>query len=1005
MKVAILRIYFLPIFALLGTLVADEPRDRAVEIVAEVQGEWPVITLRWRSSDLPIETQKIYRRLKGDPLWGEPITSVAPDATVWIDGSAVPGIGYEYRVTRKFASSPGQAAGYLHVGYDIEMSEKGRIILIAEEIAASALESECDRWREDLVGDGWKVTSRTVSRDASPPQVREIIREANDEGSSPARALVLFGQVPVPYSGDHAPDGHSPGHRGAWPADSYYADLDGEWTDTKVNVVTAVRPDNRNVPGDGKFDNSSLPSDVDLETGRIDLSNMLTSGVDEITLLKQYLDRNHNFRHRNAAFSNLTRTALIDDQFQSPANPFAANGWRNFIPLFGPNNVKEGRWFESLDLNPAMFAMASGFGNYTAIRGVGTSSDFALKPSRAVFTLLSGSYFGDWNVQDNLLRAPLVGNEQSLGLTCLWTGRPDVHLFAMALGETIGYGVRVTQNNNGDLFSGYIAGDGVTARGTHIALMGDPTLRLHSVAAPEGLNVAVQPGSGVNLWWSASAEDTILGYKVFTSVDEGDWLPVAGTITTTAYQDTEVISGQSVRYRVHTVKRETSPSGTYWNTSQAVFAESIRLPDSIWPGPRLRIENDDRNIPIAPASTVPFAKKIAPNLAGHELNLTLRNVGAQPLTVLGSPQVEGMAAPHYEIKTSLQEEENAILEPDARLKISIHSNVDLKSGDSVNVVLRTDDPIEPNFNLKLLPDPLLVEKGPQSYFEWIETFETIDKALQSFDADPDGDTISNAEEYAYGGRPDVADSVEDLMPGIERDFDEEHVVAALAVKFRQLKDATGNEGRGSIGRDYRIRDVRYQVELSIDGENWNPVEDEIIETHLPTDNGDGTSSVVVLVREFGSDGIAHQARIKVSIAERPLTYSIWTEGFPGMEQSLTDPLSDADGDGSSNLEEYALGGNPTVPDAASRMLEIVELDPRSNAITVSYRRRIASDLSYRIEISDTLQSWLPWDFGAEEILIGSDEGFETLNTRVFEPLEGKEIQLRFIRVQISLNSN
>jgi hypothetical protein len=43
-------------------------------------------------------------------------------------------------------------------------------------------------------------------------------------------------------------------------ADVYYADLDGTWTDASVNNTSASSPRNHNVRGDGKFDQSKVPS-------------------------------------------------------------------------------------------------------------------------------------------------------------------------------------------------------------------------------------------------------------------------------------------------------------------------------------------------------------------------------------------------------------------------------------------------------------------------------------------------------------------------------------------------------------------------------------------------------------------------------------------------------------------------------------------------------------------------------------------------------------------------
>ena len=87
-----------------------------------------------------------------------------------------------------------------------------------------------------------------VDANDSPQQVRDLI-----QAESEVEAVLLIGHVPVQYSGNMYPDGHID-HQGVWPADTYYADMDGEWTDISVNETSASRPENHNVPEDGRFD-------------------------------------------------------------------------------------------------------------------------------------------------------------------------------------------------------------------------------------------------------------------------------------------------------------------------------------------------------------------------------------------------------------------------------------------------------------------------------------------------------------------------------------------------------------------------------------------------------------------------------------------------------------------------------------------------------------------------------------------------------------------------------
>src|SRR5204863_2436919 len=124
------------------------------------------------------------------------------------------------------------------------------------------------------------------------------------------KAVFLFGHVPVPYSVDFAADFHGPAHQVAWPAVVFYGDMNGTWTDYAVNDSGAESSRNWNVPGDGKFDQSYAPSAVGLEVGRVDLSDLRAFSLGEKELLRQYLNKDHNYRHR---LITLPRRGLIHD--------------------------------------------------------------------------------------------------------------------------------------------------------------------------------------------------------------------------------------------------------------------------------------------------------------------------------------------------------------------------------------------------------------------------------------------------------------------------------------------------------------------------------------------------------------------------------------------------------------------------------------------------------------------------------------------------------------------
>jgi hypothetical protein len=434
------------------------------------------------------------------------------------------------------------------------VEERGTALLAIEQEHCDPLSEEINRLETDLIREGYHVRRLEVPVDQTPQELKERILDACDRDSSIA-ALLLFGHVPVPYSGDvwlaHRD------HQGAWPADAYYGDLDGVWTDSTVTNTTASRRENHNVPGDGKFDQTLLPSDVDLQVGRVDLSDLPVFSETETELLRRYLDKNHAFRSGQIAAE---RRGVVDDNVGPlEGTAFAATGWRNFAAMFGAAGVEGKDYFSALNNGSYLWSYGCGGSSYTHCGGVGRSLDFARVAPQTVFTILYGSYFGDWDNTNNVLRAPLASEGPIL--TNLYGGKPAWHLHRMALGETIGHCARLTQNNN----TLYTAGYG--SRQIHIALMGDPTLRMHVVAPPRDLHADSVAVGRVKLRWKR-AEDVGEGYRVYRSDRlRGQFHRIASTSAAdTTYEDASPLLGANV-YMVRTLKLETSGSGTYHNLS------------------------------------------------------------------------------------------------------------------------------------------------------------------------------------------------------------------------------------------------------------------------------------------------------------------------------------------------------------------------------------------------------------------------------------------------------
>jgi hypothetical protein len=536
--------------------------DYAVQVSARVQTNPPQITLTW-PADPDATGYTLYRKQRDDTVWGT-ATILATNGASYVDSNVVVGATYEYQIrkTAREGTTSYNGVGYILAGMEGPLVEfRGKVILLVESTYAASLSNELTRLQLDLAGDGWTVLRRDVWRTNTPPQIKAII--TNDYYADPqnVKSVLLFGRVPVPYSGSLCPDGHGD-HCGAWPADVYYGDVAGTWTDSALNTTNASRVENRNQPGDGKFDQTTFPAVLKLQVGRVDFYNLPAFAEGERELLRRYLNKHHNFR---LGYVNPPRRGLVDEHFGTfGGEAFGVNGYRNFAPFFGYTNILARPWFATLQTNSYLWGYACGGGSYTSEGGVGTTTSFVQTNTQVIFTMHFGSYFGDYDSQNNLMRAQLAN--AGGGLTCAWAGRPHWQFHQMALGETIGFSALISQNYGG---YGLLYDNNGYQRYVHVNLLGDPTLRMHIVRPPSALSVAPNPGGGRLLRWNPSP-DTVLGYHVYGApAAEGPFTRLnASLLSGNTFADPDLTSAV---YMARAVKLETSASGTYYNASQGIF--------------------------------------------------------------------------------------------------------------------------------------------------------------------------------------------------------------------------------------------------------------------------------------------------------------------------------------------------------------------------------------------------------------------------------------------------
>ncbi len=553
------------LFSFSSLSLAQVSKDAAVQIEVTISKSPLSLTLHW-PSDLNGTGYSVYRRLKGAASWGV-AKKLPANSSSYTDSTVILGTPYEYRISKtlKIGTTSITATGYTESGISIPaLNDQGKLILLVDKTFSDSLKTELTRLEQDLWNDGWQVIRHDVGRNDKVPDVKAIV--ANDYNNDPdnTKVLFIFGHVPVPYSGFLNPDGH-PDHFGAWPADVYYGEFNsGDWTDTYTDTSSGRRPANHNISGDGKFDYSQIPDVISLMIGRVDLSDMSSFSKNEKELLKQYLDKDHNFR---TGVLTAPARALLEDSFgYFGGEAFASSGWRNLAPLVGIDSIKEfntgsGNWMPVLSTQPFLWAYGCGGGWDNGAGGAGSTGEFAGSGGDAIFMMLFGSYFGDWNTSNNFLRAPLA---TSYGLSNAWSGRPYWDFFPMGLGEPLGYCARLTQNNGGDFVYNF------AAAGVHIALMGDPTLVMHPYVPPTSLSVITdaQYHNSTKLSWLPSSDKNILGYNVYraksaTGVYE---LLTPSPISSLTFDDKSPFVDTNA-YMVRAIKLETTPSGSYYNLS------------------------------------------------------------------------------------------------------------------------------------------------------------------------------------------------------------------------------------------------------------------------------------------------------------------------------------------------------------------------------------------------------------------------------------------------------
>lgn len=565
----------------------NSSKDANVPVTVSVQETPAKITLTLHRAG----AYTIFRKLRDGTDWGTALATLPTGSTTYEDSTVNLGTAYEYKVvmTGTTVSNGVAPTGYLVAGVRVDQTApRGRVVLVVTDTIANGLPKELDAYKRDLGADGWMV--HTITTPPAPnytgsgnlhQPIRTQIQDLNTAYPGEIKNIILLGKVPVVRSGiidSIRPDGHYNSYAEA--SDSYYAEMDGNWTDTSSNAgYGSGSAFFLNVAGDGLFDASKVSAlgkgqMIDIGFGRIDLTYGQAS---ELATTRLYLEKLARYRRAADDFQPGRRGGI-----RKGYDNVDEAGWMSMTSLLGPGNIVAVTTTADLPSDPTgrldgdgLITRADKQGPFLFyFKGTGML-DARDDDSRAVFWTGMQSHWGWWadsGAGEEIER--LATDNYTLSFTwSIWGVRFFYH--RLGLGGDMGDVLRTSINNSSWSSGFYPYGTGGTGNGDRngrlwISHMGDPTLRIFPVRPPTNLSATSSGSDGVSLAWTPSDDTSLLGVHVYRAPSPtGPWVQLTGTGSPyegATYSDTPPAPGDWT-YSVRAVKLETTSCGTYLNPS------------------------------------------------------------------------------------------------------------------------------------------------------------------------------------------------------------------------------------------------------------------------------------------------------------------------------------------------------------------------------------------------------------------------------------------------------
>ena len=526
------------------------------------------------------QATNVYRRhLYGSGTdWVQVAANIPAGTASWTDNNVTAGDVWEYQLKRPHGASFSTDYLAATVGYD-QSGYRGRMILLVADNIVNNLPAKYTELKKDLTGDGWLVQELIVPRAAGWDSGDTVITIRNQVqniyNSAPAgdkpKLLFILGHVPVPRSGlgGQTPDDHIQ-NAGARGADTYYADIDGVYTDvSSYNPGGLSSPYAVNLPGDYKWDQDNIPSELEMGFGRIDFSDIVSYLQTETFLTDQYLTRLHHYKQADAGFIMGTKTGFYfgydnsnDGSYRSlPAISGANNVYQNTSALPHPQWVQQNGPFAFYMQN--RFAPQIGEWNTYGMNAAVYSSD--------------QSYWGFGDVpegnQYSTIRSILCANSKCV--MAIWTTMA-INVFHQAgAGEPMGLVCKqIMDHNTGNQKIEKPSSPYDTPlfwNRTQFDMYGDPSVRLMQTIPPSNLSgFVLLGGGGLTLSWTASTDNNIVGYHVYKASSEfGKYTRLTTVPVTGTHYNVSALAGDWLMVRA--IKQQATGSGLIFNPSQGIF--------------------------------------------------------------------------------------------------------------------------------------------------------------------------------------------------------------------------------------------------------------------------------------------------------------------------------------------------------------------------------------------------------------------------------------------------